>query len=73
MTQQATRTRKYPTITVNDKVKLYRKRKPGEKECTSVWKPEIQEVARIEQKNNQSLLYVRGDNRPYMRFELLKV
>ena len=73
MTNQATRTRKYPVISVGDKVRIYRKRKPGEKERTSMWKPEIEEVERIEQKNNQSLFYLKGDKRPYLRFELLKL
>ena len=73
MTQQATRTRKYPNISTGSKVKIYRKRKPGEKERTSVWQPETKEIERIEQKNNSSLFYVKGDSRPYMRFELLKV
>ena len=31
MTNQATRTRKYPNISTGDKVRIYRKRKPGEK------------------------------------------
>ena len=73
MTRQATRTRKYPEITTGSNVKIYRKRKQGEKERTSLWKPEIEEVERIEQKNNQSLFYLKGDTRPYLRFELLKV
>ena len=73
MTSQATRTRKYPEITTDSKVKIYRKRKAGEKERTSMWKPEIEEVERIEQKNNQSMFYLKGDARPYLRFELLKV
>ena len=35
MHQQAVRTRNYPNISVGDKVKIYRKRKPGEKERVS--------------------------------------
>ena len=73
MYQQAVRTRKYPIISVSDKVKIYRKRKVGEKERVSQWLPQIQEIEKIEQKNNISLFYVKGDSRPYMRFELLKV
>ena len=73
MHQQAVRSRKYPTISVSDKVKIYRKRKAGEKERVSQWLPQIEEIERIEQKNNTSLFYVKGSSRPYMRFELLKV
>ena len=73
MTRQATRTRKYPEISAGSKVKIYRKRKPGEKERVSLWKPEIEEVERIEERNNQSLFYIKGDKRPYLRFELLKL
>ena len=49
MTRQATRTRKSPEISIGDKVRIYRKRKVGENERTSMWKPEIEEVERIEQ------------------------
>ena len=73
MTQQATRTRKYPEISTGSKVKIYRKKKAGEKERTSVWSKDTYEVEKIEQKNNNSLFYVKGNSRPYMRFELLKV
>ena len=73
MTQQATGTRKYPTININDKFKIYRKRKPNEKERVSLCSKETCEVERIEEKNNNSLSYVKGNSRPYMRFELLKV
>ena len=54
MHQQAVRTRNYPTLSVGSKVKIYRKRKPGEKERTSVWKPELEEIERIEQKTTQA-------------------
>ena len=73
MTQQATRTRKYPNISTGSKVKIYRKRQPGEKERVSLWSKDTYEVEKIEQKNNNSLFYVKGNSRPYMRFELLKV
>ena len=73
MEQQASRTRKYPLIEIGDRVKIYRKRKVGEKERVSVWKPEIEEVERIEKKVNQTMFYSKGDKRPYLRFELLKL
>ena len=73
MTRQATRTRKYPEISVGDKVKIYRKRKAGEKERISLWSKETYEVERIEERNNQSNFYVKGNSRPYLRFELLKL
>ena len=73
MTSQATRTRKYPEISVGSKVKIYRKRKIGEKERVSLWSKETYEVERIEERNNQSNFYVKGNSRPYLRFELLKL
>ena len=73
MTRQATRTRTYPEISVGDNVKIYRKRKPGEKERVGVWGKETQEIERIEERNNQSNFYVKGNTRPYLRFELLKL
>ena len=73
MEQQASRTRKYPPIEIGDRVKIYRKRKAGEKERVSVWQPEIEEVERIEKKVNQTMFYLKGDKRPYLRFELLKL
>ena len=70
MTNQATRTRKYPNISVGDKVRIYRKRKVGEKERVGIWGNEVE---KIEERNNQSNFYVKGSNRPYLRFELLKL
>ena len=73
MTNQATRTRKYPNISVGDKVRIYRKRKVGEKERVGIWGKETHEIDKIEERNNQSNFYVKGSNRPYLRFELLKL
>ena len=73
MTNQATRTRKYPNISVGDKVRIYRKRKVGEKERVGIWGKETHEIEKIEERNNQSNFYVKGSNRPYLRFELLKL
>ena len=73
MTNQATRARKYPDISVGDKVKIYRKRKPGEKERVGVWGKESHEIEKIEEKNNQRNFYVKGSSRPFLRFELLKL
>ena len=44
ITNQATRARKYPDRSVGDKVKIYRKRKPGEKERVGVWGKESHEI-----------------------------
>ena len=48
MAVDAIRTRKYPLISIADKVKIYRKKGITEKERTSNWMPTIYKVERIE-------------------------
>ena len=73
MTIQATRTRKYPEISIGNQVKIYRKKAITEKERTSQWSKETYNVERIEKKLGQSYFYLNGLSRGYLRNELLKV
>jgi len=65
-------TRIYPVLSIGDKVKILRKKKPGEKERTSVWSDEIYNVDNIFEKNGQTFHMI-SNNKQYIRHELLKV
>ena len=63
----------YPDLDKGDEVKIFRKRKPNEKERVGNWSKNVYTVGRVEKKLSQSHYYVEGMDRPYLRFELLKV
>ena len=66
--------RVYPELNVGDEVKIFRKRKPNEKERVSNWSQNIYTIENIEKKLGQNYYRVEGNpNRQYLRFELLKV
>ena len=68
------RNRIYPDLDKGDEVKIFRKRKPNEKERVGNFSKNVYTVERIEKKFSQSHYYVEGNpDRPYLRFELLKV
>ena len=69
----AKRNRVYPDLGVGDEVKIFRKRKPNEKERVSNWSQNVYTIERIDEKLGQKYYYVEGINRAYLRFELLKV
>ena len=54
-------------------MKVYRKRKRGEKEATSLWSAESYTVDKTEDFNGQTFYYTSQGRRPYLRFELLKI
>ena len=56
-----------------DEVKIFRKRKPNEKERVGNFSKGVYAIERIDKKLSQSYYYVEGMDRPYLRFELLKV
>ena len=64
--------RKYPLIQTGDRVKIYRKKKTGEKERTSTWSENTNEVEKIIQSFGQTIFILNGLERQYMRNELLK-
>ena len=65
--------RVYPDLDVGDEVKIFRKRKPNEKERVSNWSQNIYTIENIENKLGQDYYRVEGNSRQYLRFELLKV
>ena len=65
-------TRIYPVLSIGDKVKILRKKKPGEKERTSVWSDEIYNVENMFEKLEQTF-YLLSNNKQHIRHELLKV
>ena len=69
----AKRNRVYPEIEVADKVRIFRKKKPNEKERVGNFNTNVYTVERIDKKLGQSYYFVDGVDRAYLRFELLKV
>ena len=67
------RNRIYPDLDKGDEVKIFRKRKPNEKERTSNWSQNHYTVEKIEKKTGQNCYYVEGVDRAYLRYELLKL
>ena len=67
------RNRIYPDLDKGDEVKIFRKRKLNEKERVGSWRKKSYTTERIEKKMSQSFYYVEGMERPYLRFELLKL
>ena len=73
LTMKGKKNRVYPELDVGDEVKIFRKRKPNEKERVSNWSQNIYSIERKENKLGQNYYYVSGSARPYLRFELLGV
>ena len=69
----AKRNRVYPDLGVGDEVKIFRKKKPNEKERVGNFGKNVYTVERIDKKLGQSYYFVGGVDRAYLRFELLKV
>jgi hypothetical protein len=65
--------RRYPLLSIGDKVKIYRKKEPGEKERTSNWSSNTYEVETISKSHGQTYFKVEGMAREYSRHEILKV
>ena len=65
--------RVYPDLDVGDEVKVFKKRKPNEKERVGNWSQNIYTIEKVENKLGQNYYYVEGNDRQYLRFELLKV
>ena len=66
-------TRTYSGLEEGDKVRIFRKRKKGEKERVSVWSEKIYEVERIVESLGIKFYRVSGMDKEYSRNELLKV
>ena len=73
LNMNAKRNRVYPDLGVGDEVKIFRKRKPNEKERIGNFSQNVYTIEKIDEKLGQKYYYVEGNNRAYLRFELLKV
>ena len=73
LNMNAKRNRVYPELSVDDEVKIFRKRKPNEKERVSNWSQNVYAIERIDENLGQKYYYVEGFDRAYLRFELLSV
>lgn len=73
ITMMGKKNRVYPELDVGDEVKIFRKRKPNEKERVGNYSQNIYTIENIENKLGQNYYRVEGNDRQYLRFELLKV
>ena len=70
---QASFTRKYPELEIGSSVKIYKKKTLGQKERVSRFSQHVFTIDHIEEKHGQQYFQVEGNDRPYLRGELLKV
>ena len=74
LTMKGKKNRVYPELNVRDEVKKFRKRKPNEKERVSNWSQNVYTIENMKRnKLGQNYYKVEGNDRQYLRFELLKV
>ena len=73
LSMNAKKNRIYPELDVGDTVKILRKRKPNEKERVGNFTQNRYTIERIDKKLGQQYFYVEGNDRAYLRHELLKV
>ena len=66
-------TRIYPILNEGDKVRILRKKKPGEKERHTIWSENSYEIEKITKSLNITYFKLIGLERLYLRNELLKV
>jgi hypothetical protein len=67
----ATRTRKYPNISVDDSVKIYRKKDKLDKERKSLWSDKVYKVTGIVESHGESMFKLEGIPKPLLRHEIL--
>ena len=66
-------TRIYPRLNEGDKVRIFKKKKLGEKERNSTWSEKLYEIENITKSLNITYFKLIGLERLYLRNELLKV
>ena len=69
----AKRNRVYSEVEVSDEVRIFRKRKPNEKERVGNFSQNVYTIEKIDEQMGQTYYYVEGNDRAYLRFELLQV
>ena len=65
--------RKYPELSVNDNVKLYKKKTSFDKENKSVWLPTTHKIVLITYSFGQKYYHIDGYKQSFLRHELLLV
>ena len=65
--------RLYPSLSVGDKVRIYKKKHTFDKESKSVWSTNTYEIDNIEDALGQNVYRIQGMPKLYLRHELLKV
>ena len=73
LTMKGKKNRVYPDLDVGGEVRIFRKRKPNEKERVSNWSQNIYTIENIGNKLGQNIYRVEGNDWQHLRFELLKV
>ena len=73
LASKARKNRMYPELEKGDEVKIFKKRKPNEKEREVNFSKNTYTVERIDEKLGQKYYFVEGMSRAYLRSELLKV
>jgi hypothetical protein len=73
MLLNAKRNRKYPNISVDDKVRVYRKKSLMDKERVPVWSKVLHTVEKIIEEDGQKLYKVSGYDKAFVRSEILLV
>ena len=70
---KAKRNRIYPELDKGDEVRIFRKKRPNEKERVGNYTKTSYTIERIEKKLGQNYYYIENYNKPFLRNELLKV
>ena len=65
--------RKYPELAVGDRVRVYRKKKKGDKERVPVWEEDVKKITGIKTSHGQTLYNVNNSRTLYIRSNLLKL
>lgn len=73
MLMNAKRNRKYPNVSIDDKVRLFRKKDRFDKERHGIWSRDLHTVEDIVEHDGQQLYKIRGYNKPFVRSEILLV
>ena len=73
LASKARKKRVYPELEVSDEVRIFRKRKPNEKERIGNFSKNVYTVVRMDEKVGNTYCSVEGMDRACLRFELVKV
>jgi hypothetical protein len=66
-----TKLRKYPSVSVGDTVRLYRKKDKLDKERKSIWSVQVYKVENITHSGDEAMFKLEGITKPVLRHEIL--